>query len=237
MTGAIGSNDFAIRIEKQGGIKRLARTIYARNMWEIMKTFKSFPSADGTFATMTSLTRDFIYEELAIDQQESENAAKGLETKPDSQYYDPDASWWDDPDKLFDGMDTDPDKLNKELAEMLDDHTKEIMYDRVKDTVKRVANGKDNKQAADHEEEVHKVMTNRILNMQNALNRYYQGDTKALNQYKNTLHAKGSDAISSTPTEQSGTLASKDESDKNKQTRHKMAEKVMKNTLNMLNGE
>lgn len=237
MTGAIGSNDFAIRIEKQGGIKRLARTIYARNMWEIMKTFKSLPSADGTFATMTNLTRDFIYEELAIDQQEAENASKGLETKPDSQYYDPDDSWWDAPDKLFDGMDTDPDKLNKELAEMLDDHTKEIMYDRVKDTVKRVAKGKDNKQAADHDEEVHKVMTNRILSMQSALNRYYQGDTKALNQYKNTLHTKGSDAISSTPIEQSGTLANKDESDKNKQTRHKMAEKVMKNTLNMLNGE
>ena len=58
MTGAIGSNDFATRIEKQGGIKRLARTIYARNMWEIMKTFKSLPSADGTFATLTSITRD-----------------------------------------------------------------------------------------------------------------------------------------------------------------------------------
>ena len=44
---------------------------------------------------------------IFLTKQEAENAAKGLETKPDSQYYDPDDSWWDDPEKLFDGMDTD----------------------------------------------------------------------------------------------------------------------------------
>jgi hypothetical protein len=76
---------FETRRKEVGGLERLARTPYMRNMWLIMKTFSVLPT-DPRFRELTDEQINLMLLSFREDAREAELARKGLAV--DSEHFD-----------------------------------------------------------------------------------------------------------------------------------------------------
>lgn len=76
---------FDIKLQQLGGLKKLARSRYMRNLWAIMKTFHTMPT-NPDFRSLTDSQIDLMIYSMNEDHREMELARKGLTV--DSEHYD-----------------------------------------------------------------------------------------------------------------------------------------------------
>lgn len=121
-----GSVNFAFKLKKLGGLKRLARTPYMRNLWNVMKTFHVLPT-NPDFRNLSDEQLDLILFSMEEDYREAELARKGL--RVDSEYMDTsfDEEVWNrdvgDWEVLKDGHD--PDDIARQVNELTREEDKE----------------------------------------------------------------------------------------------------------------
>lgn len=68
---------YSYNVNKFGGMRKLARSRIARNIWAIMNKF-NLPPTDKRLQSLDTMQIDFILEEMKYDQELAEQAAKGV---------------------------------------------------------------------------------------------------------------------------------------------------------------
>lgn len=80
-----GWTTFDTRVKKLGGLEKLTKTTYMRNMWFLMKSFNVLPTNED-FRELTDDQIDMMILSVNEDNIERERASKGLSV--DSDHYD-----------------------------------------------------------------------------------------------------------------------------------------------------
>ncbi|WCS69960.1 hypothetical protein Goe27_00820 [Bacillus phage vB_BsuM-Goe27] len=119
---SVGWTTFESDLKKLGGMKRLAKTPYMRNLWLLMKTFNTLPTNKDFLALSDDQINMMIYS-LQEDGREMELARKGISV--DAEYYDADfdEEVWNKPvgewEVLREGHDAD--EIARQVAELTRD--------------------------------------------------------------------------------------------------------------------
>lgn len=85
LTSSVGWKTFAFSVEKLGGLKKLARTNYMRNLWAIMKEFSVLPTSED-FRGLSDVQIDMMIFSMIEDNRQAELARRGV--KEDGNYFD-----------------------------------------------------------------------------------------------------------------------------------------------------
>jgi hypothetical protein len=85
LTSSVGWKTFAFSLDKLGGLKRLARTNYMRNLWAVMKEFNVLPTSED-FRALSDSQIDMIIYSMIEDNRQMELARRGV--KEDGNYFD-----------------------------------------------------------------------------------------------------------------------------------------------------
>ena len=86
-------------MKEVGGMDKLAKTIYSRNLWTVMKKFNVLPS-DPAFQNLTDSHIAYIISNMLIDNREEELIRKGIDP---STYVEDDSFEWEGELKLPEG--------------------------------------------------------------------------------------------------------------------------------------
>lgn len=87
MISSSGLTTFAFEVDKLGGLKKLARTPYMRNLWAILKEFSVLPTNED-FRALTDAQINLMIHSMNEDHRLMELARKGI--SPESEHYDSD---------------------------------------------------------------------------------------------------------------------------------------------------
>jgi len=84
-TSSVGWKTFNFSVDKVGGLKKLSRTNYMRNLWAIMKEFKILPTSED-FRSLSDAQIDLIIYSMLEDNRQMDLARRGV--KEDGNYFD-----------------------------------------------------------------------------------------------------------------------------------------------------
>lgn len=127
----VGWTNFNSKIEKLGGLQKVAKSVYMRNMWLLLKTFNTMPTNED-FRALSNSQIDLMLYSLETDHKEMEMARKGID--PNSNQYDEsfEEEVWNqksgDWDILKEGHDADD--IARQINDLTEEGDKEKLYNK-----------------------------------------------------------------------------------------------------------
>lgn len=190
MTSPTGRSDFADEIKDAGGVKNLAKTNYARNMWYIIKTFKALPTLHGNFYDLTDWEYQYIMAELNLDLEEEEAARNGQVVDYDNSFSDNDDEWFEHPETIKEQTPEEIQSTREQLAALMDKDTEANLNNNFAKMDRMLKNEQQNSSLAKAEEAVDQKYQGLLDLMDNGS----QEDIKA---YRDSLNGRGTGATPS----------------------------------------